>query len=290
MIQPQKNVPVAQYTNYKIGGVAREMYFPTDTDEFIGILKHLMENAVPYYILGGGTNVLVGDRYWDGAVIITIGMNRYETFDDCIVCGAGLKSSLVSEIALDRGKTGLEFMYLLPGTIGGALAMNARYDMKSISDVFLELVAVHPDRGKKTFRKEDIDFAYKKTGIIREGWLIAELTLLWEDGDSDDIRKHMADIESRRTGDHHFDYPSCGCVFKNVHRDNMQAGRLLDELGLKGFSVGDAQVSLYHANFVVNTGKATARDVLAVIEHIERVVKEKRGIELEREVQLVGAF
>lgn len=290
MIQSQTYIQIAPYTSYKIGGVAREVYFPSNGQELHEILKTLTAASTPYYLLGGGSNVLVGDGFWDGAVIITTGMNGYDSRDDRIACGAGLQSSRVAEIALEHAKTGLEFLYLLPGSIGGALAMNARYDMTSISDVLISFIAVHPDKGLKTFGKSEVNFAYKHTGIISEGWFICEVVLAWCDGDPEDIRRRMDAIGKKRATDHHFDYPSSGCIFKNDHKRNIRVGKLLDELGFKGLTIGGAQVAHFHANFIINTGNATARDVLSVIEHIEREVEKRTGIRLEREVRLVGTL
>jgi len=290
VIKHLRNISIAPYTNYKIGGVARETHFPTNASELLETLKTLERSGTPYYLLGGGSNVLVGDRYWDGAVVLTIGMNWYKSLKTRLVCGAGLETSKVAEIALENGKTGLEFLYLLPGTIGGALAMNARYDMKSIADSLIRFTAVHPEKGSKRFKHNDVDFAYKHNSIVREGWTITDLTLSWKSGNFAMIQKRMAAIEKKRADDRHFDFPSCGCIFKNDHEHNIQAGKLLDELGFKGFKAGGAQVSEHHANFIINTGSATAHDVLTIIEHIERTVREKRGIELEREVKLKGKF
>ena len=290
MIQPLNNIPIASYTYYNIGGPARELYFPHDAAELSEALERINNQNIPWYLLGGGSNVLVGDGFWDGAVIITTEMNGYEVFGDRITCGAGLESSKVSEIAFENDKTGLEFLYQLPGSIGGALAMNARYDMRSLSDAFESLVAVHPTDGMKTFGKNDVEFKYKQNSLISGGWILCDITLLWSDGISSEIRLHMDAIEEKRAIDHHFDSPSCGCIFKNDHERNIQAGKLLDELGFKGFGIGGAQVSEHHANFIINKGNATASDVLSIIEHIEGVVKEKKGIDLKREVRLVGAF
>ena len=290
MIQSEKNISIAPYTHYKIGGIAREVYFPADASELLELLRECTKNATDFYILGGGSNVLVGDGYFDGAVIITTGMNHFEPLQDHITCGAGLQSSKIAEIALEHSKAGLEFLYLLPGTIGGALAGNARYDNKDVSDVLLRLVAVHPEKGITTYTVEEIDFEYKFSSISREGWFICEASLSWTDGDPAIIKKSMDDIQKNRTRSKQFDLPSCGCIFKNDYRNNIQAGRLIESLGLKGFTVGGAQVAPFHANFIINTGNATARNVLELIEQIEKIVFEKSGIKLEREVQILGTF
>ena len=290
MIHTEKNISIAPYTHYRIGGIAREVYFPAGASELFELFRELDKKGTEYFILGGGSNVLVGEGYWDGAVIITRDMNGCETFNDHITCGAGLESSRIAEIALENARTGLEFLYLLPGSIGGALAGNARYDNINVSDVLISLTAVHPEKGIKTFTSEEINFTYKFTGIIEEGWIICEASLGWDEGDPAAIRKTMDDIEKNRTETHHFDFPSSGCIFKNDYENNIRAGSLIDSLGLKGLTTGGAQVASFHANFIINTGSATAGDVLELIEKIEKTVFEKTGIKLEREVKLLGNF
>lgn len=290
MITPEHDIRLADYTYYKIGGTARDVYFPESCGDFHDAVTALERDTVPYFILGGGTNVLVGDGYWDGAVIVTTRMNQTIVSDDRLVCGAGLLSSDTAEIALEHGKSGLEFLYKLPGTVGGAIAGNARFDDTNISDVLIALTAVHPAHGMRRFEAADLEFAYKYNRIAREGWYICEAEMAWRDGDRASIRERMDRIGSFRNDSHHFDYPSCGCIFKNDHAANIQAGRLLDSLGLKGMREGGAEVAPFHANFIINTGGASARDVLTLIERIEGIVREKTGIVLEREVRTCGNF
>jgi UDP-N-acetylmuramate dehydrogenase len=290
MIQPEKNVLIAPFTHYKIGGVAREAYFPRNSGELLELLDKLSVSGTDYYILGGGSNVLVGEGYFNGAAILTVKMNSSERFPDHIVCGAGMKSSDIAEIALDNSMTGLEFLYLLPGTIGGALAGNARYDNINISEVLINLSAVHPDNGFKTFTANEIVFEYKFNSLSSEGWLFCEASLKWEDGDPSAIKKRMGEIDANRTDSKHFQLPSCGCIFKNDYTNNIRVGELIDSLGLKGLTIGGAQVAPFHANFIVNTGNATSGDVLKLIEKLEQIVLEKTGITLEREVRILGNF
>ncbi len=290
MISPEHDIRLADYTYYQIGGVARDVYFPESCGDFRDAVNALEHDAVPYFILGGGTNVLVGDGYWDGAVIVTTSMNKTVAGDDRLVSGAGILSSDAAEIALEHGKTGLEFLYRLPGTIGGAIAGNARFDDTNISDVLIALTAVHPAYGMRHFEASELDFSYKFNRIAREGWYICEADMAWRDGDRVSIQERMDTIGKFRDDRHHFDYPSCGCIFKNDHAANIQAGRLLDSLGLKGMREGGAEVAPFHANFIINTGGASARDVLTLIERIERIVREKTGITLEREVRTCGNF
>ncbi|MFC1528444.1 UDP-N-acetylmuramate dehydrogenase [Candidatus Latescibacterota bacterium] len=290
MIQSEKEVSVAQFTYYKIGGVAREVYFPETTSEMLELLQTLTSHGTKYFILGGGTNVLVGDEYWDGGVIVTSRINYFDAQNDRLVCGSGLESSRAAEIALEQAMSGFEFLYKLPGSIGGALAGNARFDNTNITDSLISILAVHPKFGMKRFRADDLDFSYKHLNIVHEGWVICELSLAWEEGDADAIENRMKEIEQFRNDNHHFDFPSCGCVFKNDYKNNVQAGWLLDSLGLKGMKVGGAEVAPFHANFIINRGDATASDIHNLIKQIEKIVLEKTGITLEREIRLYGSF
>jgi UDP-N-acetylmuramate dehydrogenase len=284
------NEPIAPYTNYRIGGPAREVYFPETAEECNDLFRSLHSSKTPYYILSGGTNVLVGDGFWDGAVIVMSNLKTYSVAGDALTCGAGLESSKAAEIARDNGKTGLEFLYLLPGTIGGGIAGNARYGNINVSDVLIELTACHPDHSIRRFAKDEIEFAYKYTSITAMGWIILEAVLRWSDSDRALIEERMRAIEIKRNESHHFDYPSAGCMFKNDHARNIQVGRLLDSLGLKGTRIGDAEVAPFHANFIINRGHATARDVVALLEKIEDMVRDRTGVALEREVRLAGTF
>ncbi len=290
MITPKRNIPIAPYTNYNIGGVAREVYFPKNADELLDVFGYIKEKNLNYYLLGGGSNVLVGDGYFDGVVIITTKMAWKEPYNDHILCGAGLQSSEIAETALKYGKTGLEFLYLLPGSIGGALAGNARYDYTNVSSVLISLLAIHPEYGTRAFNSNEINFAYKFSSITRDGWYITDAALRWSDGNKIEIKKRMDEIERKRNDTHHFDYPSCGCIFKNDYDRNIRAGQLIDSLGLKGKRVGGAQIAPFHANFIINTGGATARDVLTLIEIIDKTLKEKAGVSLKREVRFAGIF
>jgi len=286
----EQNTPLAPYTHYRIGGPARDLWFPETTDELADLVRTLASEGTPYFVLGGGTNVLVGDGVWNGAVVITTELDSIEPGADTLTCGAGLDASRVAEIARDHGMTGLEFLYLLPGSIGGAVAGNARFDEISVSDVLVAVTTVHPEHGVRNFEAGEIDFRYKHTGIVQDGWTIADVTLRWRPGDRSRIARRMETIERFREEKQHFSDPSCGCIYKNDYERNIRVGRLLDSLGIKGERVGDAVVSQFHANFIVNTGHATARDVLDLMERIERRVREETGIELEREVRLYGTF
>ena len=290
MILAEHNMSLAEYTSYKIGGNARDVYFPSNADELLEVLEHLVESKTPFFMLAGGSNVLVGDAFFDGAVIIMTRMDSFTMHEDHLVCGAGLSSTRAAEIALESGKSGLEFLYKLPGTVGGGLAGNARFSDVNVSDVLLSVTAVHPEHGKRVFDQSTLDFAYKKNSLTLGGWYICELTLSWLDGDKVAIESRMDEIDTFRKERHHFDHPSCGCIFKNDHARNIQVGRLIDSLALKGTRVGGAEIADFHANFIVNTGNATARDVLDLIEKVERIVMEEKGLTLEREVKLYGNF
>ncbi len=286
----ERNLSLAPYTSYNIGGVAAEAHFPENTTELYDTVRKLDQRGIPWFMLGGGSNVLIGDGFWEGAVVITTRMDEWSASDDRLTCGAGLPSTRVAGIALDHERAGLEFLYRLPGFIGGALAGNARYDNVSISDVLVAVRACHPDEGIRRFRTGELETSYKRIDIFEKGWIAGEIELSWRSGNREAISKRMDAIERFRNESGHFDLPSCGCIFKNDHENNIQAGRLIDSLGLKGMRVGGAAVWDRHANFIVNTGNATARDVVELMNSIEAAVLEKTGVRLEREVRLFGNF
>jgi UDP-N-acetylmuramate dehydrogenase len=286
----EKDMLLAPLTYYKTGGNARDVYFPVSAEEMLDVLRDISNSGTEFFILGGGSNVLIGDGYFNGAVIVTTGINYFSVSEDFITCGAGLESSKVAEIAFENSKTGLEFLYNLPGSIGGAIAGNARFKNINVSDVILSLTAVHPQEGVMSFKSEEIKFAYKFNSLTRAGWYITEASLKWSVGDPKKIKAEMDEIELFRKNAHHFDYPSCGCVFKNDYKHNVQIGKLVESLGLKGYSIGGAKIADFHGNFIINTGNATANDILSIIEFVEKTALEKTGFELEREVRILGNF
>ena len=282
--------PLARHTTYQIGGPADLALFPADTDDLAAAIRELRARGVPWVVLGGGSNVLVSDRGVRGAVIVTTELQALEVRGQRLRVGAGVDSHQVAVAARDAGLGGAEFLAWLPGSIGGACLMNARAYGGEISGVLRGSRCV--DRGGKvrTLTHEPGDFSYKRSPFQDQRLILAEAEFQLGPGDQDAIDARMREIEARRRGNHEMDHPSCGCVFKNDYSVGVSSGRLIDQCGLKGYSVGAARVSLHHANFVVNLGGATATEVMQVIRHVHRTVAATLGHRLELEVRLLGEW
>lgn len=284
------NEPMSKHTTFRIGGNADIVIEPADEKQITDVRQLLMDADIPYMILGNGSNVLVGDKGIRGAVIM-LG----NAFSDCradetnIVAKAGIKLSRLANCALENELSGLEFAAGIPGTLGGALYMNAgAYDgeMKQI----VKSVSYIDENGEmKTISNEECKFGYR-TSVFAENpdWIITGCTLELGKGNKEEIRSYMDDLAERRTSKQPLNFPSAGSTFKRP--EGYFAGKLIQDSGLMGFRVGGACVSQKHAGFVVNDQNATAEDVRELIEEVKKKVYESSGVELQPEVKFIGEF
>jgi UDP-N-acetylmuramate dehydrogenase len=281
---------LAPHTTYRIGGPADLALLPADTDDLAAAVQMLAGAGKPFSVLGGGANVLCSDRGVRGVVILTAGLNGLRVDGTRLVAGAGVASHQVAVAAQQAGLAGAEFLAWLPGSLGGACFMNARAFGGEVSQVLTVATLVEPDGRRHDLALSPADFAYKRSPFQAGRAIIAEATLALAAGDPATILDRMRRIEEERRSKHELDFPSCGCVFKNDYRFGEPSGRLIERCGLKQLRVGDAEVSPYHANFIINRGQARAADVRAVIEKVRQAVREQTGFELELEVQLLGEW
>jgi UDP-N-acetylmuramate dehydrogenase len=286
----EEHLSLADLTTYKVGGSADLAAFPQNAEELAGVKRLLLEQDVPHAILGGGSNVLISDRGIRGAVVVTSALDRLEVNGTQLAVGAGVGSHAVAAFAHDHALQDAAFLAWLPGSIGGACYMNAKAYGGEISEILIGATVVDRDGKVQSYQLGPADFSYKTSPFQgREDWL-AELTFQLQPGMCDVIQAEMDRIEASRRGKNEMSYPSCGCVFKNDYDIGRSSGKIIDECGLQGFRIGDAQVSPHHANFVINLGHAKAADIAAVVSHIHREVKAKTGFSLELEVQLLGEW
>lgn len=285
-----RDLPLAPYTSYRVGGPADHAVFPADVDQLVQVVRAARRSGLPWMVLGGGSNVLVSDRGVRGLVILTVRMTRLTVAGARIVAEAGASSHQVALAARDAGLSGVEFLTCLPGSIGGACVMNARAFGGEISQVLRRARVVTRGGQLRERQLRGDQFGYKRSPFQRSGGIVAEVTLQLSRGRRDRIAHRMADNEAHRRANHEMDFPSCGCVFKNDRRIGIPSGKLIDSCGLKGFTIGAAQVSPHHANFVINRGGATAADVRRVIEHVRDTVTRKTGHLLQLEVRVVGEW
>ncbi len=287
--------PMSQHTSFRIGGPAELFITPDDQDKLAGLLGMLHTLGVKPVIIGKGSNLLVRDEGIDCPVIfIGDGMSQiklcpppHNAPDDKVFvwAQAGVSLSKLCRFCADHGLTGLEFAYGIPGTVGGAIYMNAGAYGGEIADVLYSSTHLTSDGKPQTFTGDSLDFSYRHSTYCERDLCITEACFALGRGDRESITTTMEEIISKRKEKQPLEWPSAGSTFKRP--EGHYASALVDECGLKGLSKGGAQVSEKHAGFVINKGDATAQDVLTLIEQIKRIVKEKTGYVLECEVKLL---
>lgn len=278
---------LADHTTFAIGGPADVFVEPINMDELSFALQTIHSMDVPLTILGGGSNMLVRDGGIRGVVVSLRHMTQVMACEgNQIVIGAGYMLKDASEFAYEQGLTGLEFAIGIPGTIGGAVFMNAGAYDGEMSNIVTEVHAVDRYGQRKVYPLEKLQFAYRHSVFQQNGEVIGEVVMTLQPGDKETIRKRMDDLTHRRESKQPLEFASAGSTFKRP--PGHFVGTLIEQTGLKGLAVGDARVSEKHAGFVINAGHASARDVLALIQEIQRQVYEHHGVELEPEVRMIG--
>jgi len=283
--KPLIEEPLARHTSFRVGGPAEIFVKPKTTQELTKVWETCRKHNIPLTILGDGTNVLVADAGLRGVVVSTNKMNTIELCENNrIRAQAGARLSKVAEVVCKAGLTGFEFASGIPGTVGGAVYMNAGAYDHDIGEFCESVTLVKDDIIIKP--GTEMEFGYRKSFVQRSGMLVLEATFQLKPGKEENIRAKMADLNNRRRQSQPLDFPSAGSTFKRP--PGHFAGKLIQDSGLKGFSIGGAQVSEKHAGFVINTGNATAQDIFNIIEVVRKRVHEKFNVWLEPEVKILG--
>ena len=280
--------PLSKHTSYRIGGPARAYILVNSPAALSAALTACKADECPWVVVGKGSNLLVSDVGFKGAVIVLAGEFRNWKFDEenaRVVVGAGTTLSRLVQEVFHRGYSGMEFAVGTPGSVGGAVRMNAGTKDDWIGSRVVSVTTFAPDQGLKRYAPSDIEWAYRSTSFAPDE-IIVEVELQLTPALSGNIHDKMRTLLERRKASQPLEYPSCGSVFKNP--EDASAGALIDEVGLKGSMCGGAQISEKHANFIVNKNKACASDVLALIKRAQEKVKEHYGIELQPEVKFLG--
>lgn len=281
--------PMKKHTTFRIGGPADYYLCPHSTEELQKILQICKENKMEFFVLGNGSNLLVSDKGYRGVVIrLWKNFSDIVTKEDTITVKAGALLSKVAAEALEEGLTGMEFASGIPGTIGGAVVMNAGAYGGEMKDIIKEVTVLTKEGDILTISKEEMNFGYRTSVVKEKGYVVISVVLQLKKGDRAEIRKVMDDLKERRVTKQPLDMPSAGSTFKRP--EGYFAGKLIMDAGLRGFSVGGAQISEKHCGFVVNKGDATAADVLGLIKEVQKRVQEKFGVALEPEVKFLGEF
>ena len=285
-IEYKLNEPMSCHTSFKIGGAADIFISVRSANELSVIFKKCGELNIPRFIIGKGSNLLVSDLGLEGAVISLLGLNGISVSGEEITCGAGAALSDVCRAALRNSLTGLEFAYGIPGSIGGAVYMNAGAYGGEISGAVLSAECMTADGSTVKVEAKDMNFGYRKSVFKENGTTVISAVLRLHKGDKREIKEKMEDYISRRKSKQPLEYPSAGSFFKRP--EGYFAGALIEKNGLKGAAVGGAQVSEKHAGFIINRGGATAADVMKLSQKVSDTVSAKDGVSLEREVIFIG--
>lgn len=278
----KENVSLKDYTTFKIGGTCKYLIEVNNKNSLIKLIDYLKNNNLKYYILGNGSNVILDDNYFDGVIIKLNKLNKISINDNFVTAECGVKLGFLNNVCLQNGLVSLSFASLIPGEVGASIKGNSGCYNKELLNYVYSVEVLDNNGNVKNILKSDIKYGYRFTDI--EG-LILSATFILEKGDPILTLKEMKKNNDKRLISQPLDMPSVGSIFKNP--ENMSAGKLIDDLGLKGYHINDAYVSEKHANFIVNKGSASFDDVIKLIDYIIFKVKEKYGVTLEVEPKIV---
>lgn len=281
--------PMSRHTTFRIGGPAKAYVCPGNEGELAGVIGLCRENGVPWRVLGNGSNLLVSDKGIEGVVIAMEGIWSRVTVDGTVIrAGAGALLSRAARLALEHSLTGMEFAAGIPGSAGGALVMNAGAYGSEIKDILGWAKVMTPEGEILELPAEKLELTYRSSCIPGRGYTVLEAAFELEPGSREAIRARMKELADRRKEKQPLEYPSAGSTFKRPQ--GYFAGKLIEEAGLRGYSLGGARVSEKHCGFVINGGDATAGDVMDLCRHVRDKVRENSGVELELEIKPWGEF
>lgn len=281
--------PMNRHTTFRIGGPADYFLLPSTAEEVKKILEICKEKELPYFILGNGSNLLVSDEGYCGVII-----QLYRNYGGITVegtnirAGAGALLSQIASAAKNASLTGFEFAGGIPGTLGGAVVMNAGAYGGEMKDVLKEVTAMTEQGEIMTIPAEKLEMGYRTSLVKKAGYLVLEAVISLKAGDVEEIKAIMKDLTEKRVSKQPLEYPSAGSTFKRP--EGYFAGKLIMDAGLRGYQVGGAQVSEKHCGFVINKGNATAADVCGLMKDVQEKVQEQFGVTLEPEVKFLGEF
>ena len=287
-----ENEPMSMHTTFRIGGPARYFAIVNSEEDLIKTIKLVREENQEYFVLGNGSNILVSDKGFDGVVLQLSGeFDTIHLSGNNIIAGSGLLLSQVAKTALESSLAGLEFASGIPGTIGGAIVMNAGAYGSEMKDVVkaVRILWLEPDEPTiETLTLDDLKLSYRHSILKERKGIVLDVKLTLKPGSKEEIKSIMDDLAAKRREKQPLEYPSAGSTFKRP--EGYFAAKLIEDAGLKGYKVGTAMVSDKHAGFVVNTGGAKATEVKQVMDHVVHTVNQSTGITLEPEVILLGEF
>ena len=277
--------PMSSHCTFRAGGTAKYYVIPDEYKKVRDVLRLCVEENIPYYVIGNGSNLLVQDDGFDGVIIeIDSALAKIEINGNEIVAKAGAKLSKIAVKALNESLTGFEFAHGIPGNLGGAVTMNAGAYGGEMKDV-LKWVKVLDNNGEmKTLKAEELELGYRTSVIVKEKMIVLEACIELHEGNRDEIEMHMKELMAKRKEKQPLEYPSAGSTFKRP--EGYFAGKLIQDAGLKGYRVGGAMVSEKHSGFVINYDNATATDIINLMKNVRKKVYEEFQVTLEQEVKI----
>ncbi len=283
-----RDEPMSRHTTFRVGGPADFLVTP-DMDSLPKVTEYCMELDIPCLIIGNGSNLLSADGGVIG-VVVEVGkaMAEISVEGTFIKAGAGALLSAVAAEAARQSLTGMEFAAGIPGSAGGAAVMNAGAYGGEMKDILSSVTVLTPEGEIKEIPGSELDLSYRHSIIPEKEYIVMSVTYSLEEGRQEDILARMEELRNKRASKQPLEYPSAGSTFKRP--EGYFAGKLIEDAGLRGYSIGGAQVSEKHCGFVINRGDATAADIRALMSHIQETVKEKFGVELEPEVKMIGRW
>ncbi len=280
-------VSLKKYTTYKVGGVAKVLVYPKDEKKLILLIKKLRDEKIKYKILGYGSNLIFSDDLYDGVLIKLDLFDKIKIKDTIITVGAGASLVKLSYMALKEGLTGLEFASGIPGTVGGAVFMNAGAYKSDMGYIVSEVKVITPELKIKTLYNKDLNYKYRDSFLKQNPeYICLEAKIVLRHGDKKLIKELMETRKQKRLISQPLEFPSAGSVFRNPDGDF--AGKLIEDCGLKGYRIGGATVSVKHANFIINDNDATGNDVKNLIDYVHDKVKKRTGVDLKIEQEFVN--
>lgn len=281
-----EDVDISMYTTYKLKGKAKYLAIPKDIHELVNLIYYLKDNNIKFKIIGMGSNLIFEDEFYDGFLIKLDNFKDITIRKNIIKVGAGYILSKLALETCNMGFKGLEFAVGIPGTLGGAVFNNSGAYNSDMGYVVDQITVLTPDYKIKTLYNEQLDFHYRTSFLKKnDGYICLDVTIKLELGNKEELKEIIEDRKRRRLESQPIEYPSAGSVFRNPKNEHV--GKIIEDLGFKGKRVGDASVSKKHANFIINEGKATGKDVIQLISQIKRKVKEEYGIDLVLEQEIV---
>ena len=281
-----KNVSLKKYNTYRLDVMCNYLIYPKDEVELITLLKFLRDNSVSYLILGGGSNVILSRPCFE-VVIKLDRLNKLEINDNVVTAGAGVSLINLANTCMREGLQGLAFAGGIPGLVGASTAMNAGAYKEDMASIVREVKVITPDLDIAVMKGSELEFSYRDSFLKKnKDYICVETTFELSYEDSDKIKEIMDSRRQRRVDSQPLDMPSAGSVFRNP--EGLSAGKLIEDIGLKGYTIGGAQISNKHANFIVNVGGATYEDIIELIEYIKKRIKEEYDIDLLLEQEIIG--